>query len=136
MSRSSSRGESRDLSLPYLLHLPSQSSRPTATMPVHLLPYLLSSGTSISVIHPNLVAAIAFILIVLVLRRWSNGKDLITRLYLREQEKEEERQKLRGKRGKAEEFTRRREVERDLHGLTFLVVVSEGRCRERSATYD
>ena len=82
----------------------------------------MSSGTSISIVHPNLVAGIVFVVAVLVLRRWSNGKDLITRLYLREQELEEQRQKL--NKGKSVEFTRRREVERDLHGLTFLVVVS------------
>ncbi|CAO1623277.1 unnamed protein product [Parajaminaea phylloscopi] len=70
-------------------------------MPVHLLPYLVSSGTSISIAHPNAVTAVTAVLAFLILRRWAAGKSLVARLEL-----------VHGKQ------------ERDLHGTTWLVSCS------------
>lgn len=70
-------------------------------MPVHLVPYLVSSGTSISIAHPNAISLVAAFLAALVLRRWAAGKDLIARLQLVHAKEE-----------------------RDLHGTTWLVSCS------------
>jgi hypothetical protein len=100
-------------------------------MPVHLVPYLLSSRTSASLIHPNTLFLVLSLVVLVVLRRWSNGKDLIARLHLRAKEEEDAEEKMlkekerMGRAGdEAGRGVRRRQAERDLHGLTFLVVVS------------
>lgn len=70
-------------------------------MPVHLVPYLVSSGSFISMAHRNAIALVSVLLAVIILRRWTAGKDLIARLDLVHQRQE-----------------------KDLHGTTWLVCCS------------
>ncbi|PWN24804.1 hypothetical protein BDZ90DRAFT_234753 [Jaminaea rosea] len=102
-------------------------------MPVHLLPYLVSSGSSISLIHPNAVLLVSSILVLIILRRWSNGVDLLARLHIRQQELDERAKKAeklaRGKKGKGGQDevgipSKGGAAERDLHGTTWLVSAS------------
>lgn len=95
-------------------------------MPVHVVPYLVSSGQSISLVHPNAVALVASLLGIIVLRRWSAGKDLVARLYIRRRETEEALRKERKARNggvgtQDDDLVRRGGEERDLHGTTFLI---------------
>lgn len=100
-------------------------------MPVHAIPYILSSGSSISLVNPRVALAVFVAFITLLIRRWAAGKDLIARLHIREQDEQKERQRQRQRRKDkgldtlADDDTSHlvgKSPERDLHGMTFLVV--------------
>ncbi|CAO1629661.1 unnamed protein product [Sympodiomycopsis kandeliae] len=91
-------------------------------MPIHAVPYVLSAGSSISLVHPRIVAACSIVFVLILVRKWANGKDLIARLHIRAQEEEEEEQRRAGKKYAAgESQSVGKSPERDLHGMTFLV---------------